>query len=89
MTTTMITYGNSQVAAWLGVTNAAVSNWLVRHAQEIPRPAVVVVSSSGEETWGWTEGQRAEWAAWHKERNPGGPHKRSMKPRIAAGELGT
>ena len=67
-TTPLIGYSVGAVATWLGVTKAAVSNWLARWPEEVPVPAVVIAYPSGNEEWGWTAGQRAEWEAFRDAR---------------------
>jgi hypothetical protein len=59
--------GQSVVASWLGVTSAAVSNWIrARHRDTVPVPDVVIVSDAGDEIVGWAPGRREEWEAWRR-----------------------
>jgi hypothetical protein len=63
--------GQSVIAVWLGVTRAAVSNWITaRHITTIPVPDVVVASNKGDEVLGWSPDRRDEWVAWHRDHNP-------------------
>jgi len=67
--------GQSVIASWLGVTSAAVSNWITaRHSTSVPAPDVVIATVSGDEVLGWSPDRRAEWLEWHR-----GQH--ALKPR--------
>lgn len=75
MTETVVTYGQGHVAQWLGVGVSAVSNWLTRHWDSIPKPAAVIISPSGDESYGWTAEQRKDWEDWQRKhvRRPAAP----------------
>lgn len=60
---TLVTYGSKTVAEWCGVTPPAVSNWIVRHWQEIPKPDAVIVTEQGER-YGWVKAREHEWRAF-------------------------
>jgi hypothetical protein len=57
----IVAYSSGVVARHLGVTSAAVSNWLTRFPDEAPVPDVVIVSPSGDEQLGWFEESFPAW----------------------------
>lgn len=58
-----ITYGAGQVAAWLGVTPAAVANWIRRWPEDIPQPDVVIATPGGIAR-GWKNDRIGDWEAF-------------------------
>jgi hypothetical protein len=78
MSTKPVAYvGQSVIASWLGVTGAAVSNWIrARYPDSVPVPDVVVVAASGDEVLGWKPGRREEWETWRRDKVlPKGPRR--------------
>jgi hypothetical protein len=78
--TPVVTVGPVTIAKWLGVTRAAVSNWLVRHSDTVPVPDVVITSELNEQ-WGWKPERRAEWEQWHREHIAPKPLRMTLKRR--------
>lgn len=57
-------YGASAVARMLGVTRAAVSNWLTRHA-DTPAPFAVVRDVGDYATLLWNDDGMHRWREWY------------------------
>lgn len=55
-------YGPAMVAEWLGVSRAALGNWLRRY-DDFPAVAAVVVGPKMD-SWCWRYEQRTEWVQW-------------------------
>lgn len=68
----LIAYGISEVAGWLGVSRAAITNYIVRH--DAPVPDVVILTPEVEFK-GWLPERRAEWQAFYNKLHPDGPRK--------------
>lgn len=56
--------GNNIIAEALGVTSAAVSNWLTREIPGLPAPDAIVRYQQKTE-YLWLASRLAEWRAWH------------------------
>lgn len=55
---------NNVIAETLGVTSAAVSNWIAREVPGLPAPDAVVQYHQKTRHL-WLESRLAEWHAWH------------------------
>lgn len=80
----VVTAGSAQVALWLGVSRAAVANWLARYPDQVPAPDVVIAFPSGHEDWGWKPQRRAEWEAFYATRHRRLPQVWEPKRKYAA-----
>ena len=58
-------YGPAEVAGWLDVTPAAVSNWRWRYGYWPVPPAVHVISGTVT-FYGWFPEQKAAWLEWFR-----------------------
>lgn len=56
--------GNDVVAETLGVTTAAVSNWITRKVPGLPAPDAILRHRKRVE-YGWLENRLDEWRAWY------------------------
>lgn len=61
----------TDIAAWFGVTNSAVKQWIRRHG-DFPAADVVVGQVEKGRMYGWLPEREDEIKAWHANRPPQG-----------------
>lgn len=60
-------HGVAGVAAWLGVTPALVTQWLLRYDDTPVPDAATLPGRHGDGDKGWLPSRRGEWEAWARQ----------------------